>query len=134
MSRTAACLTASAGPACGTDDYSPTRAVCSSCVESAKEKRKSNKNYENSSKTSKFPAYPLAQTYHRPQGTAEGAAAANAPAKQPLDVDGQRLLEDGVDALDGGLKLLGGDARHQTGWELRVEAVAQAEAARKMGV
>lgn len=92
-------------------------------------KKKSHFNAKFLTKKKTINTYPLAQTYHGPQGAAEGAAAAHAPAKQPLYVDGERLLEDGVDALDGGLKLLGGDARHQTGWELRVEAVAQAEAA-----
>lgn len=75
-------------------------------------------------------AYPLAEADDRPQGAAERAAAADAAAEQPLDVQRQRLLQQGVDALHGRLELFGGDARHQAGREVQVEAIAETETVR----
>ncbi len=50
--------------------------------------------------------HPLGETYDRPHGASEGAAAAEASAEEPPDVDGQCLPQRHVDPAQRGLELL----------------------------
>lgn len=52
-------------------------------------------------------AHPFAKTNDRPERASESAAAAYAAAEQPLDVDGQRLLQHAVYAGYGRLVFFG---------------------------
>ena len=45
------------------------------------------------------------EAHHRPQGAAEGAAAAYTATEQPLDVDGEGFTQHAIDSGDGGLEL-----------------------------
>lgn len=69
----------------------------------------------------------FAKTDDGPEGAAERAAAADAAAKEPLDVDGQGFLQHSIDPAHRRLELLGSHSGQQTAGELRIEAVAQAK-------
>lgn len=59
----------------------------------------------------KLISYAFAQTYDRPEGTAQSAAATNAATKEPLDIQGQGLLQYAIDATDGRFEFLRRNAR-----------------------
>lgn len=51
--------------------------------------------------------YAFAEAYDRPEGAAQGAATADTTAKEPLDIQGQGLLQYAIDATDGRFEFLG---------------------------
>lgn len=70
---------------------------------------------------------PPAKADHGPQGTTQSAAAAQAPAEQPLHIDGQRFSKDTVDPVYGGLVFFQGHPPGKGRGEFGVEFVRESE-------
>lgn len=71
--------------------------------------------------------YAFAQANDGPQRAAQGAATADAAAKEPLDIQGQGLLQYAIDAADGRFEFLGRNSWEQATGEFHIKAIAEAE-------